>query len=225
MGVPRLWGSHVVVRGEPDRVHKESSLKMESGFDSHTVMLRYYSLTLVSPLPAPWSWHRAPQWCHQAWVRLPWGLGARAKTQQCGKGGPKGPVGKKPLLPCSPKGMGWRLEYLTYLEASSQLVPSRSCWPRQDWGWWQGGTGWRLCWVMASCACTSALAGKLPSSSAVPSRCSGAFVPLSTGSSLLLHQKIGKGNLNKGATAVGCHLTLQFSVWLLKGDLHFLLQP
>lgn len=101
MGVPGLWGSHIVMQGEQEWVQRESSLKMESKSDIHRVMLRHYSLALVSPLPVPWNWHCASRQCHQAIVRPPQGHGAGAETQQHRERSPKGLVWKKPCCPAT----------------------------------------------------------------------------------------------------------------------------
>lgn len=70
------------------------------------------------------------------------------------------------------------------------IVPSRSCWARQDLFWQEDVSGWWPHWVMPHWVCTSVLAGKLPSPSAGPSGCSGAtlctFVPPGRGGPLLL---------------------------------------
>lgn len=106
------------------------------------------------------------------------------------------------------------------------LVPSRSCWARQELVWQEDVPGWWSHWVMPRWDCTSVLAGKLPPPSAVSAPlkeqdfvllCHQAWVDL------FFCQKIGKGDLDKGVAVVGCHQISGFSVWLLKGN-HFLLQ-
>lgn len=124
MGVPGLWGSHIVMQGEQDGVHSESSLQMESKSDICRVMLRHYSPALVSPLPVPWNWHCASRQCRQAIVRSPRGHGAGADTQQHRERSPKGLTWKKPLLPCYPRGTEWRLGYLSNWELHPGLSPA-----------------------------------------------------------------------------------------------------
>lgn len=178
-------------------------------------MLRYYSLALISPLPAL----GAGVVCLSSATKPEGGYSkdtGPGLMQQHGKGGPNGPVWRKPLLPCSTRGLGWRLG-LSAIGRPSLVWPqqellSKARPPSSRVGWAHGHVRWWLVvpvpWHWLGLALGT-------SSSAVLARYSGArfltFVPLSTGA-ILLHQEKGKGDLNTGDTVVCCYVTPEFSV-------------
>lgn len=187
---------------------------MESEYNIHMVMPRFYSLALVSPSPVPGSWCCASQQSHPVGVRPPQGCRAGPEIEQHGEGGPSGPVWKEPLLSCSPgsTGGGWggsalgRPPGLSPAGAAERgrTWPGRGCVRLTaslgdasldlclSSGW---ETAFSLCsalWVLRSktlCFCATR-------HGLIPFFC----------------QKIGKGDLDKGAAAVGCHQPSGFSV-------------
>lgn len=128
----------------------------------------------------PWPWFvpyqrlGASGMCLSGATKPEWGCpDARAETEQRGEGGPNRLVWKEPLLPRSLRGTGWRLGYLSNREASPPACPQQELLCEAGPVLAAGLDGLVAMLGDASCASTLALAGKLPSSSAVPSRYSG----------------------------------------------------
>lgn len=141
MGVPGLWGSHIHSREKSKWVHKECSLGFI--YDIHKMMLRYYSLALVSPLPAL----GAGVVCLSSATKPEGGYSkdtGPGLTQQHGKGGPNGPVWRKPSLPCSTRGLGWRL-------GISAIGRPSLVWPQQELLSKGGPPSSRVGWAHGPC--------------------------------------------------------------------------
>lgn len=226
VGVFRLQGSLVVVQGDQE----ESTRNPFWRWSPNRISVRWcWGFTAWPWLVPhqPWSWDCASQQCHHRGVRPPQGRRAGAEIQKHEEGGPGGPEWKEPLLSCSPRatGGGWGVSAIGRLPGLSPAGAAERgrTWPGRRMCQADSHVGWCLAGSVPQCWLGNCL---------LPLQC-----PLDAQEQdfvLLCHQawadpfffcqKIGKGDLDKGAAAVGCCQTSGFSVWLLKGNLHFLLR-
>lgn len=137
MGVPGLWGSHIVVQG--DQFTRNPLWRWSPNM---------ISIWRCSGIPACPS--LVPHQCLRAGIAhlsraamseqsLPRDTGPRRRSV-----GREAKTGRRGRIPCCPapqeaRGGGWGIPAIG---RPPQLVPSRSCWGRQDLAWQQGRVGW-----------------------------------------------------------------------------------